>query len=348
MISVVRLNGRDVNMHKATVTPVWKARTVLTNSPWDFVTLWLKREKKGKALFYWSQAREFANASTGMPVQSSPLLHYYTFMNAAKALLVAKGILFDEMHGVRAHNIRGTSKKITLSNEGVKIMQKGILPSLSSYLGECEISSIHSLEELLFNLPFIHRTYCLTYRNQSDLFIPLTDCCYAFDSTTNQAYFKANLSSNFADARFIKRLPSVLIADPNGLDIRAIRSTESVTITDHRLKFPADIANIELLHKKIRADLQYINGAQTLWYAKAIVTGPTRLERSPLTLTLAAMHRLSEICRYRPIELSAFLDGQKNWLLSEFIQMAPGQFLDEIASEITGYQFMIPNVRAAT
>jgi hypothetical protein len=52
------------------------------------------------------------------------------------------------------------------------------------------------------------------------------------------------------------------------------------------------------------------------------------------------------LCRYKPIELAAFLSGQKNWLLSEFIQMAPNQFIDEIASEITGYQFMTPNTRA--
>jgi hypothetical protein len=103
-----------------------------------------------------------------------------------------------------------------------------------------------------------------------------------------------------------------------------------------------------LFQRQLRPDLQYLNGAQTLWYAKANVTGPKRLQRSPLTLTLAAMHRLSELCRYRPMELSAFFGGPKNWLLSEFIQMAPLQFFDEISAEITGHQFMTPNVRPAT
>jgi len=48
------------------------------------------------------------------------------------------------------------------------------------------------------------------------------------------------------------------------------------------------------------------------------------------------------------MELDSFLSGQKNWLLTEFIQMVPSQFIDEISSEITGYQVMIPNVRLAT
>ena len=51
--------------------------------------------------------------------------------------------------------------------------------------------------------------------------------------------------------------------------------------------------------------------------------------------------------RYDPLQLDRLLAGQKNWLLSEFIEMSPSQFIDEIASEITGYQFLVPNVRAA-
>jgi hypothetical protein len=48
------------------------------------------------------------------------------------------------------------------------------------------------------------------------------------------------------------------------------------------------------------------------------------------------------------MQLSAFLAGQKNWLLTEFIRMSPTQFLDEISSELTGQQFMLPNVRPAS
>ncbi len=60
------------------------------------------------------------------------------------------------------------------------------------------------------------------------------------------------------------------------------------------------------------------------------------------------MHRISELCRYKPLQLSSFLSGQQNWLLSEFIQRASIQFFDEIASEITGYRFLAPNVRPAS
>jgi hypothetical protein len=57
------------------------------------------------------------------------------------------------------------------------------------------------------------------------------------------------------------------------------------------------------------------------------------------------MHRLSELTRYRPAELASLLNTQKNWLLTEFIEMSPQQFVDEIAAEMTGHQILVPNVR---
>ncbi len=348
MTTPVRIRGRDLRPHKATVNPTLGARTVLTNSPWDFVSLWLKRERKERALFFWNQARSFADAALGMPVQSAPLLHYYAFMNATKALLSAKGVSFDEMHGVKSHNMRGTSRKITLSNAGIRLLARGVAPSLSQYLGEAETCTTHSLKELLFNIPCIHRTYCLTYKNQADLFIPLIDCRYIYESASGQAYFAADLSQDFANLKYIKRLPSTLMEGTPQEKNRAIRSASSVPIGSATVTSPADLAALGKLHRSLRPDINYIGGSQTLWYAKINVAGPKRLKRSPLTLTLVAMHRLSEMCRYRPMELGAFLAGQKNWLLSEFIQMSAPQFIDEIAAELTGYQFMAPNVRPPT
>jgi hypothetical protein len=104
-----------------------------------------------------------------------------------------------------------------------------------------------------------------------------------------------------------------------------------------------ELVGLRQLNEELRRVLHYINGAQTLWYLKS--TGSYEIDRRPITLMLAAMHRLSEICRYKPSELRSFLDGQKNWLLSEFVAMASAQFLDEISCEMTGHQIMIPNVR---
>jgi hypothetical protein len=129
----IKLKGRELRPHKSIVGPLLGSRTVLTNSPWTFVALWLKRAKKSEAAFYWQQAHEFHKAFTGLPFQSAPLLLYYSFLNAAKALLAVKDVPFVPRHGVCAHNMRKPTSKISIVNEGIRILNKGVVPSLSSY-----------------------------------------------------------------------------------------------------------------------------------------------------------------------------------------------------------------------
>ncbi len=124
-----------------------------------------------------------------------------------------------------------------------------------------------------------------------------------------------------------------------------VRSRQSIPWKSASKASQAELSELALLHRTLRLDVQYIAGAHTLWYIKRLSTRPKRILRFPPTMVLAAMHRLSEICRYRPKQLESFLDGTQTWLLSEFLAMSPPQFLDEIASEITGYPFLIPNVR---
>lgn len=68
----VIINNKSVKPHKAYKNPLMQSRNVLTNSPWEFVSLWLKKEKKHRALFFWNQAHEFSNTSSSLSIQSSP------------------------------------------------------------------------------------------------------------------------------------------------------------------------------------------------------------------------------------------------------------------------------------
>ncbi|WP_119460500.1 YaaC family protein [Rhodospirillaceae bacterium SYSU D60014] len=343
----LRISGKEIPFYKAVLDPAFGIRTVLTNSPWTFVALWLKRRKQSEALFYWGQAQQFYNASSGLPMESAPLLLYYSFMNAAKALLAAKSVPFDPHHGVRAHNMGRAGAKKNLNNEGIKIMPKGVLPSLSLYFQESETECIHSVREILFNLGFVHRTYCLTYTSQAEMFLPIKNCGYVFDPVSKVVFFQAQLSKDVAHIRLANRLPASLIPDPETGRL-AIRSSVSIPWSKPSNPTKDELNKLTVLHRSLRMDVQYIAGSQTLWYVKTMTRRPRRLLRYSPTLVLAAMHRLSEICRYRPIELSSYLDGPHTWLLSEFLSMSPKQFLDEIASEITGHQFLVPNVRSPT
>jgi hypothetical protein len=347
ILTPIKVRGRELKPPKASVSPLLGARNVLTKEPWTFVSLWLRRQKNHDALFYWEQADEFYRASAGLPLRSAPLLLYYCYMNAAKALLVAKRVAFNPYHGVALYDMGGQSRKISIANEGVRIKNEGVLPALSGYFGESEPLRTHSLRDLFFNMPFIHRTFCLTYRSQQDMFLPLTDCKYATERRGHEAFFVADLSKDWASKHFMNRLPPPLKAAPE-LGPRTVRSVQSVPISRPRRPTPADLGHLAGLHRSLRQGVYYINGTETLWYVKMRTRGPRTLARQTPTLVLAAMHRLSELCRYHPLRLEALLAGQQNWLISEFLQMSPSQFIDEIASEITGHQFLTPNVRAAT
>jgi hypothetical protein len=310
------------------------------------VSLALKRDHKDEALFYWKQAQTFFLASRGLPLESAPLLLYYSFLNAVKAMLRARSITFNPYHGVKEWKT-GDGSRHSLKTVGVEIRNIGVLPALSGYYKEQETRKNHSLQELFFNMPFIHRTYCLTYKSQPEMFIPLTDCAYVWDETTRKAYFAAKLSKDYASSRIVRRLPPSFIATPSEGGV-AIRSQATASFSRPRNPTFTDLENLTTLHRQLRSELYYINGTQTLWYAKAVTSGPQRLARQCPTLVLAAMHRLSELCRYQPISLESHLSGQKNWLLSEFIEMSSSQFIDEISSEVTGHDVLVPNVRVAT
>jgi hypothetical protein len=179
-------------------------------------------------------------------------------------------------------------------NEGVRILTKGVLPSLSSYYGETESTTTHSLHELFFNMTFIHRTYCLTYTAQREMFLPVADCRYVRETNGKQAYLTASLSADLEPRRTMNILPSSFVRDASSDDPRAIRSTASVSCSKSTNPTATDLSNLIRLHREIRGELCYINGPQTLWYVKALVAGPRRLSRQPPTMVLAAMHRLAK------------------------------------------------------
>ena len=340
----VKIGMKGLSLTKAIQSSNFEMKTVLTLDPFDYVDLWLRRQHKDEAQHYWRQARNFYRAARGLPIESAPLILYYCFMNAAKALLASKGVNINPYHGVGAHQMRGAHSKIVLSNEGIKIKQGGIVPDLITYFHETEVSTTHSLEDALYNIVCVHRACCLSYATKMERFVPLKHASFFREPTTGEVRLYAEIVDDFDWRRYRKRLPSVVIEIVG--DAPAIRSVDAVYWATANTPTDVELTSLRSLNANMRRSIHYINGSHTLWYLKT--TGSYAIDRTPLTLMLAVMHRLSEICRYKPSQLRSFLEGSKNWLLSEFVAMSPSQFLDEIACEMTGHQIMIPNVRVPT
>jgi hypothetical protein len=142
------------------------------------------------------------------------------------------------------------------------------------------------------------------------MFLPLANCGYVYNTSTKEVFFKANIANNIPFRRAMKKLPSGLAAEPS-IGARAIRSVAALQWRKPGRPTVTNVHELIGFNRTLRQDLHFINGAQTLWYARTPVTGPKRLNRQLPTLILAAMHRLSEICRYQPLQLDSLLNGQK-------------------------------------
>jgi len=340
-IKPIALNGKSVTLHKALKSPDFGQKTVLVRDHWEYVEMWLKRKKYDEANKYWSQAKHFYTASTHVPNVASPLTLHYSMLNAAKAFLMVKGIHFERKHGLQGWVGPG---KTRLDNEQVKFQPKGLLSSLCDYFDEPCTGEEYSLKDLLYNLPFVHRCFQLTYpTGYPELYMPLAEPCFVTDDEKGEAWFTAEFAGTHdgrATDKCLERLGFVGSADADGrLQIKFGKPFD----WDER-KGNGNARALTDYHRSIRRHVHYVSGVSTLWYLKR--NGVRRsIDRNPATIIFASMHRLSELARYQPIVLQRHLELDQNWLLSEFIRCAPFEFIDQIACEMTDQDFLLPAIR---
>jgi len=339
MIGVPILNNRrKFLLHKAIKQTNFTHPTVLVDTPWSFVELWLKRHKK-PGLSYWIQARRFYEIAMTSSTEVAPLASYYMMLNAIKCLLLVKHISTREQHGVSGR--RDVSAKARLGNEKAIFHQRGTFPAFCRFLGESRINSEYSLKEILYNIPFIRRAYNLTY-SDPELFIPIENPVYVRHPQRSQheAWFEAQISLTVLDRRYPTGVPRSLDIFEQDKKLYVRRKKGFIWIN-----YNTSIDRINRYHSRIRRVVVPISGPRTLWYLKKIYRRNTLLHRYYLPLLFAAMHRLSELSRYDPDGLVQYLSGQPSWLLKEFVTIAPHQFIDQLASEITGINFLPPQIR---
>ncbi|MEN5300247.1 YaaC family protein [Brucella sp. TWI559] len=335
----IRFGHKPLVPRRAIVSPAWNDEKVLTSDIWTYVDLWLRRNAKNTdASFYWEQAKEFYKASLGLPITASPLTLYYCFLNSTKALLSAKNITFTDWHGLTGMSLKD---KASLSNEQISLRGSGVLPSLIAYYGEAAPLDTYSLKNMLRNMAFVQRAYCLSY-TEPDLFFPLAECRYVKAIGSTEAWFAADLEDRYDDDRILPTLPPGYERDA-GFEEPVIRKKKRFRWKPGKSEKENNLKRLTQYQKGLRRDLTYIAGAGK-WYLKRRISTATIIDRHATTLIFASMHRLSELSRYDPLRLSRLLDGQRNWLIAEFIKAAPIHFLDEVACEITGQEIDVSGI----
>ena len=339
----IKYQGKTLKLHKAIISPDFNDKTVLVRNHWDYVEMWLQREGHENANTYWSQAKNFYEASINTPNTASPLTLYYSFLNATKALLTVKGVPFVEQHGATGTIQAGNTN---LKNEIIKFHPNGILSSLCSYFGESCNNEQYSIKDLFYNLPFIHRCFNLTFpTNYPEIYIPIINPHFVIMDKSHKAWLVAELGSNYANQHIVNKIIPMGYERDNGIEDRfIIRKRTRFDWYRSGANTQNNFSKLTAYHKNIRRDIQYIFGSNTLWYLKRRGQ-PNTIDRNSLTIMFASMHRLSELARYQPTVLYRHFELKQNWLLAEFIKGAPFEFIDQIACEMTNQNFMQPSVR---
>jgi len=337
--SDITVDRRVLKPHIATHRPEFAHPTVLASEPWEYVALYLRRRKKDDALFFWRQSQSLYEATAPLPPTSSPITAYYCCLNATKALLSASQASSAEYHGLHGESLPG---KAVLQNEVVKTKQNGVFPALARYLGEPEKRREYTLHDLLQSIVFVHRAFCLTYRSSKDLYIPLDNPKFVRLDQSKKSWFCAQVPKRYRHQKVLETLPPGYERDEGITDSCVIRRKARFDWQPRKEK-EASLRNLTRYHRSLRKDVRPIISTPTRWYIRRTVSTVDWPSHSELPATLAILHRLSELARYRPLVMSKHLDGQHGWLLGEFLKTAPAQFVQQIASELTGFYFYSPS-----
>lgn len=343
------INSKPITIMKPVTVADYQEKTVLTNSSWEYVELWLKRKSSKaakEALFYWQQAKHFYSASECLPQNSKPLTAYYCCLNATKALLCNNGInVHNISHGI-TQSRHGNDINNSLDKAEVIFLGGGALTELSRYLGEDVSKQIIVVKDLLYNIPCVHRAFAITYRSP-ELFIPIKNINFVREDTTSKAWIQFSVDERYANGNALRYLPS-------GYMQTTIQDDPHYYLRKENNRFKWDIhsdiskrlSNLSAYHKKVRKDLHYIYSDARLWYIKKnIPSNSNIINRNSLTLIFAVMHWMSELVRYNPEKFENYMSTNQNWLLHEFIENALYQFIDEISCEITHQDIMITGYR---
>lgn len=335
----VRKDGRYFRPHKAVKNADFRSRNVLTENPFAYVRMWLARESQDDAGYLWQQAENFFQSAQSITSISSPLLYYYSFLNAVKALLVVKGVHFDTSHGLK--RLRDQSST-SLDGVDVSFTKAGVAVSLRDYLEDQEKRDKINLKDLFGNILCIHRSFVLTFGESSEKFLPVNRPVFTFDENKGEMFLTMGPAHSVNVKEFSGRIPSNIVECTDCLGNVHFESkmrckSDSVYLEDNGFD------DLSSLNNSVRKRLVYIKGNYTPWYISTISENDVNL--SQVTMILCVMHKLSELNRYEPLQLRGLMEGPSNWLIAEFLDRAPAQFIDELACEITGHQIEIPGVR---
>jgi len=332
---------------KAIQSPKYGSKTILTDSAWEYVALFLKRQSTSgasDALFYWEQAQNFYYASLSLPDSAKPLTSYYCILNVTKALLRFKNISGDKLSNHGISTVRTQNNKTNLKEAKTAIKGAGVLPELSKYFNATLQPAQYSIFDLLYNIPCVHRAYCITF-NKPEIFVPISHPVFVKKIDSKEAWLKFRIEGKYANTKSLKNVPSKFEHDM-GISTEYIMRMKKRFSWDIHESLESRKLKLAKYHTKTRSFIFYIYSESKLWYIKKKIIGNESLAEIPsAVLIFCVFHWLSELVRYNPRLFQKYMKSKQNWLIHEFVDKALNQFIDELSCEITSQDIMCTGYR---
>ena len=214
--------NRKLQIGKSYTSPDFSSHTVLTDDIFTYIDFYFSSHKKAMKYrnptvskikygdekkyhysFYWKQAMSFYKAAKTLPMESVPLVSYYSMLNAVKAFLAFKCDYIEDFvehfsrHGLFENTAISGNELSTIhvghQNKGVFVLFGRMLEQNFDTIWAGGKPNTVTLKKLLYNLAFIHRAYITTYNTPRgarvpELFIPVKTAqapCYYKGNDSN-------------------------------------------------------------------------------------------------------------------------------------------------------------------
>lgn len=305
---------------KIVISDIW--------SFWDYVIKKASKDIKEEDFLrsLLEQARHFYITAETSPVKSQPLLYYYSFLNFSKILinLSAKhGPRKMYMHGItEKNNNKFSHSTITKQEQKTNVVQVAH-ELVSVFDPNITTKSVTiNVKDLLNHCVGVHRAYSEIY-NQTEVFFRLND----------QRLYKKGKELIFkAEVQCVSTEISTLIARGYTItqDKERVFYTEKVTMATYS---PT---------RKDYADLSTAIQAKGIWYFignsgyTMYISNSVTGRYSQESVIYMSMFYLGSITRYHPYMFDEIFSDKEQWLMSEFLNTQPKQFLYLATARILG------------
>lgn len=330
---------------------------VVTSDPWAFLRnksrLLLGKDDAERAYTYVDQAFDFFEAAANPRISSRPLLYYYSFLNLVKVLILQKRSI--QLPLIARHGITdpGANVKQRLRFAGQLVRFKSparkhseLFPELLLALeGEKRLSSgEHRVIHLLAQIPGIHRT-CCSVLDEDPIFCPIEPIEFYSGRGKVWALLRARKSDKD-------------VADTLGAIRRSHRFQRTFSHVTSKVKEELWFESIQVrgrgrgIDNAIGKLSRYIRrvGVYAIFtqrgYRYYLGKCPPRKLIPQLCSIYAVMFYLGSITRYKPHYFDAIISKQYDWLVAEFLETQPVQFLYLLASHCAGVEVIKPYATA--